>query len=190
MRGLAGELEMHVRHRQRPVQHLGTGVGMNHHRGVDLLENASADQPDLSPAAFFRRRPNDQHAAGHALEQVGQRNPRPGRGGADQVVPAAVSETAERVIFRQEGDRGPAAVSPGGHKGRRGVRDTNLDREPVFLEQLGEPGHRLALFIRNLRVRVDVAPNLLQLGPERIEPSADLILQLADRRLRNRHAGQ
>ena len=54
--------------------------------------------------------------------------------------------------------------------------DTHLDREPIFLEQVRQPGNRLALFVGDFRVRVDVPSDPLQLGPERIEPRADLIL--------------
>jgi len=64
-----------------------------------------------------------------------------------------------------------------------GVFDAHLDLEAVFLEQFRQPGDRLALFVGDLRVRVNITSDSLQLGPERIEPGADLILQLADRRM-------
>ena len=184
------ELELHVGDRQRPVQHLGPGVGMEHHRRIDFLEDARIDQSDLSAATFLGRRADDEHPTAQTVERVGERNPRPGRGGRNQVVAAAVAEATKRVVFREEGNRRPRPVAARRDERRRGVGDPDLDAETVFLEELGQPGDGLPFFVANLRIGVNIAANSFEFRPQCVNPGAKSILDLVGRRLSHGHAGQ
>jgi hypothetical protein len=183
MRRPADKREMHVGDRQCPMEHLGARVWMEHHRGVDFLEDAGTDQTNLSAATFFGRSPDDEYSSRQPVERIGQRDARAGGGGRDQVVPATVAQATERVVLGQERDRRAGPIPPAGNEGGRGVGDAKLDAEPMLLEQLGKPGDRLVLFVADLRIGVNVAPDPFQLRPKRVDSRADFILQLADRRL-------
>ncbi len=179
------EFEMHVRDRQRPVQHLGPRVGMEHHRRVDFLEDAGVDQPDLAAATLLGRRADDEHATAQAIERLGQRNPGPGGGGRDQVVAAAVAEPTKRVVFGEEGNRRAGSIPARGDEGGGCVSDADLDPKTVLLEQLGQPGDGLPLFVGDLGIGMDIAANPFQLRPQCVDPGADRILELTGRRLSN-----
>ena len=183
MGGPADEFEVHMRDRQRPVEDLRPRVGMEHHGRVDFLEDAGPDQADLPAAAFLGRGADDEHASRQPVERIGQRDPCPSGSGGNQVVAAAVAETAEGIVFGKERNRWAAPIAPAGHKRRWRAGDPELNAEPMFLEEFGQPGHRLVLFVADLRIGVNVPPDPFQLRPDGIDSGADFILQLADGRL-------
>src|SRR5207302_10982328 len=143
--------------------------------------DAGVDQPHLSAATFLGRRTDPEYPSAQAVERVGERDPCPRRGRRNQVMAAAVAEAAERVVFREEGDRRTCSVPARGDKGGRRVGDPDLDTETVFLEQLGQPGNGLSLFVADLGIGVNIAANPFELRSQRVDPGAESILELVCR---------
>src|SRR5213082_320522 len=158
---------------------------MEHYRRIDSLEDARIDQPDLSAATFLGRRTDDEHPPAQAIERVGQRNPGPRRGRRNQVVAAAVAEATKRVVFREERNCRPRPVAARRDEGGWSISDADLDAKTVFLEELGQPGNGLPLFVANLGIGVNIAANPFELRPQGVDPGAESILELVGRRLSN-----
>ncbi len=151
---------------------------VEHRHRVHPLEGAAVEHDDLAAAALLGRGAQDCDSAGRVGPLLGDGDRGGAGGGADQVVAAAVAEPGERVVLGEQRDRRPvaAAVLPA-ERGRQ-RRDAALDREPVTGEEAAEPAARLLLLEADLRVRVDVGGDPLQLGPQAVDPLRDALLQV------------
>ena len=188
--GAADELELHVGHGQCPVEHLSLGIRVEHHGGIDFLEDPGPNQPDLPATAFFGGRPDHLDPSGKTIERLRQGDPGAGRRGGDQVVAAAMSQATERVVLREKGNRRSSAVATGGDKGGGGVGHADFDLEALLAQQRRQPADRLLLLVGDLGVGMDVPADSFQLRAQRVDPGADPVLELSDRRLCHGHPGQ
>ena len=85
---------------------------MDHHRDVHVVESAGADERDLAAAALLRGRADRGDAPRKLVDHLAYRD---GGGRADhrdEVVPAAVPEVGERVVFGEDRDTRAPSVLP------------------------------------------------------------------------------
>ena len=104
MRLQAGVRHLRIDGREELQLDLRPVRGVDHHRGVDALEQAIVDHDLLAGEILLRGRAYEHDLAAPLIAGRGQgdRGADPGRG--DQVVAAAVAQAAERVVFREDRD--------------------------------------------------------------------------------------
>ena len=134
------------------------GGGVDHHRGVDVVEGARPQQRDLSAAAFLRGGSDRRDRPLDVRDDLADRDRRRGADHRDEVVSAAVSEFGQRVVLREDRDTGAAAL-PGRVAPVRGLDApvAALDLEAVLLQEIGEASGSLTLLVRGLGIRMDRA---------------------------------
>ena len=157
--GLAEVLDLGLHEPERRPPDLRPAARVDHHRGVDVAEDAGVQELDLARAAFLRGRPHHRDPAregearpGEARRDDGERRAGAGARRRDDVVAARVADAGERVVLGHHRDR--RAVPGSGHLGaKRGRQAAHaaLDAASLALEELGQPGGRLLLLEGQLR---------------------------------------
>jgi hypothetical protein len=136
--------------------------GVEHQRGVDVVEHARLGLGDLASAALLRGRAHDQHGP-LAPPQHGPCSERGSQsGGGDQIVAAGVPEAGQGVVLQQEGDGRPVDASgPGGERGGQ-AGQLPLDGEALAFEFAAQQPGRPVLLEGVLRICVQGAGDLPQ----------------------------
>ena len=145
-----------------------SGVGVDHHRGVDIVEEAALDEADLAAAALLGRRAQQRQLEAQLIGQRRQRQRSTQAGGADDVVAAGMADAGQRVVLGADGDvqraRAELADDRGGH-----VAVATLGLEAGRLERVGQPGGSLLLLVAELGVLVDAVRELDEPGVGSLE---------------------
>ena len=81
------------------------GPGVDHHRGVHVVEEAGVDQVDLAAAALLGGRAEQRHGQVELVGDGGQPDGRAQRGRGDDVVAAGVAHVGQRVVLGAEAPR-------------------------------------------------------------------------------------
>ncbi len=92
VRGLAGEDDLGVRHRERPRLGDVDGCRMRHHRQVEADERAAVEHLDLAAAAFLRGRAEHLDRQAGLIGHLGECQRRTDRDRRDQVVAAGMAK--------------------------------------------------------------------------------------------------
>ncbi len=183
---LAEELERQpVGDECRVERHVVLGAGVDHDRGVDIVEVALLDQRDLTAGVrhsrLLGRAAEDDDAAGKLVGQRAERDPSADRGSGDDVMSAAMANLGQRVVLGEDRHRrlvhrsieaGPkAGFHPGG---------LPLDRCAVLLEGRGQSGDGFPLLVTKLGMLVHPVADPDQFAGNRLNPLGRRFLQLGD----------
>src|SRR5712691_2425699 len=139
--------------------------GMRRERECDSVEHARAEQIDLSPAVLLRRSSDELDRHSEILLPRDLQERADIRHG-DEVVTAAVTHTRERVVLREERDRGSGRADTSTKRGLEAT-DTHLHRHTMTFDQRGDPSGRATFLIGKLGIGMDLAGELHQLVGER-----------------------
>ena len=125
--------------------------------GIDAGEQAVVDHDLLAAPPFLGRRAEEHDLAREVLGDRGQGDRRTDTRRRHRVVAAAVAETRQGVVLGEDPDARAVAATTGERRPdrRRQAARRVLDLEPVFPQDLGDPGGRLVLLECRLRVGVD-----------------------------------
>ena len=145
--------------------------GVHHHREVDAVERARADQVDLAAAALLGRCPEDGDPQPGLIGDRGEGEPGADRRRRDDVVPAGVPDTGQRVVLRAHHDVRTGSAGARRERRRQAV-GAPLDAQPARLEQVGAPARRADLVVRQLRVGGDGVRQPDEFVGDRLEAGA------------------
>ena len=179
---LTAELDHHaIRGERVPARERSSGSRVDHHRDVDVVEAAGANERHLAAAALLRGCTDRRELSRQLIHHRAHAH---GRGDADhrdEVVAARVSDLSEGVVFLEDRDRrsGTSAFRVAPIRGLD-VLVAALDRESRALEELGDADGGLSLFIRELGLRVDRARE----REERVATLVDRLDRALGKRLR------
>src|SRR5215470_4757244 len=182
--GLAVELGLDLDDAERRAPHLRRAASVDHHRRVDIAEDAGLQQPYLAGPAFLGGRADhlDPARAGQGAERHRERGAGAGARRGDHVVAAGVADRRQRVVLGHDRDGRPRAGSVDRRpERRRQASDAPLDAGAVLVEELGEPAVRLLLLEAELGVVVDLVRQRLEVAGEPIDRRGDLLLDVARR---------
>ncbi len=76
---------------------------MDHHRGVDVLEEAALDKADLAATALLGGRTQQRHLEPQLIGQRRQRQGGTEAGGADDVMATGMADRGQRVVLGADG---------------------------------------------------------------------------------------
>jgi hypothetical protein len=180
----AGEHDGHVLRCQG--RHLDVvGVGRVHEQGdVEALEQAVIEHDLLPAPPLLGRRAQEPDLPGPGVphRRQGDGRTHPGRG--HRVVAAPVTEPGQRVVLRQHADLRPVGAQaprePAPYRGREAAGRV-LHGVPVSGDELGDPGGRLHLLERRLRVGVDSVRQAEDLVPRGLHGGGGPRLEVGER---------
>src|SRR5579875_731485 len=181
VRGHAAEPDTEVRAGQRPAPRDGAVGGMEHQRRVDSVEDACLQFHDLPAATFLPGRADHQNRPGRSPGQRADQGRRGGQAaGRDQVVPAAMTEPWQCIVFEQESeDR--TAVTVRADERRLQSSDAACDGEALLIQPFGEQRRSLTLLERCLRFAVQPRAQIQRPARESADLSEDRLVQPARR---------
>src|SRR5688572_27763780 len=172
MGGLAEELHLRLDDAERRAPDLRAAAAVDHHGGVDAVEDAGVHELHLAGAAFLGRRADHLDAAGEGQgpERLREGGAGPDAGGGDHVVAACVTDAGQRIVLGHDGDGGTGGGA-GNRRPERGRQSTHaaLHGGSVLGEEVGEPGVRLVLLERQLGVDVQLVREPLELIGEGVD---------------------
>ncbi len=113
-------------------------TGMEHHGCIHPIENAGFRQPHLAATTLFSRRSNHRQAAGRIPQNAAQGYSRTQTGRSDHVMPTAMADLGQGIIFRQKSDCGPAwlAIVRAGQKRRLEIADAPFNPKTLRAQHL------------------------------------------------------
>ena len=154
--GFAGEDELPSVQGQGAVVRVGLlGAGVEHEGQVAVVEDPRFRLRHLGSVGLLRGGAHHPDLSGQVAQGLRRRQGRQHRGGAVEVVAAAVPHPGEGVHFRQEGHHGAAGASAG-LKRRGQPPEGALDLEALLLQPGGEEPAGFVFLPRQLRVRRQV----------------------------------
>ena len=168
---LAREAERVRAHREERVHEDVAVERVKHHRRVDVLERAGANELDL-PAATLHGGPagEDHHAP---PERSGRPDERTYRRGRDEVVAARMSDVRERVVLREHRHAWPLPFPCNRSKRGRHPCEASLHFESGMLEVGGQRARGLVLLEAQLGLGVDGASEPGEVVSRRVDRRVD-----------------
>jgi hypothetical protein len=139
-----------------------------HQRGVDVREEAGADQLDLAVPALLGRAPDDAHAPAQLGRHVAQREEGEIRGGPHEVVTARVAHARQRVVLAQDRDDRCAAPDLRGES-RLETACAARDRSALAGQVVRESVGGESLLERELGSFVDPDREVVERGAARVD---------------------
>ena len=183
--GLAAvERHVDVLARQEPALDIGHVGRVVEERRIEAPEQAVADHDPLPRPALLRRGPEEHDLTGDLRRDRRQGDRRAHPGCRHRVVPTAMPESGQRVVFGQDPDSWPGAglAAPedppdGGRQAAGGM----VDGVAMPGDGLGDPGRGLALLEGGLGVGMDPMGQLEDLGPVGLDGRCDPTLAGGER---------
>jgi hypothetical protein len=166
-----------------PGSDLVGGSRVHHDSGIDIIEIAMLEQVNLAPGALFGGRTDDDHFAGQVVQlaispKQGKRHTRAYCGIPDQVMPAAVPNVRQRIIFGQDRNRRSPRLAAGNSALKSGWQPCNppFYLGTRFFEHLAQSGGRLEFLQADFRVICHPVAALDQLRRDLIDLALNFIL--------------
>lgn len=112
---------------------------------------------DLAAAAFFGGRSDRQHRAGLIGQRFPRRDCRSEARSGNEIVPAGVAESGQRVVLKQQRDTRVVTRTGSTNKRRRHSGDAAVDGDAVLLQFSAQAVGRTVFLESGLRVGVQGA---------------------------------
>ena len=166
MGGLPAEHDFHRTEGQTTVIWSGPRRGVQHQAGIQAGKLAGFQQANLARRLIRELLGGcayHDHLSAHLVQRGGGPDGGPNCASRDQVVPTAMPDVRQRIVFGQEGHRrpGPARIARG-PEGCRQATDGPLHRESLPFQVFGQTSRSQVFFPAQLRVFLDIEAYLAQ----------------------------